>query len=94
MNTNYLYSSNDFKSIKHNVFVVKNNLLKDGIYYKKGDIIKIETVEKADLFQMTNDLKSEFKTIPDDIIFYDLDSINLKPFSDENKFFQRICNSF
>lgn len=94
MNTNYLSSSNDFKPIKHNVFVVKNNLLIDGIYYKKGDIIKIETVEKADLFQMTNDLRSELKAIPDEIIFYDLDSINLKPFSDENKFFQRICNSF
>lgn len=94
MNTDYLYASNDFKSIKHNVFVVQNNLLKDGIYYKKGDLIKIETVEKADLLQMTTELKSELKAIPDEIIFYDLDSINLKPFSDENKFFQRICNSF
>jgi len=81
-------------SNRYNVFAVKNNLLKDGIYYKKGDIIKIETVEKVDLFQMTNDLKSELKAIPDEIIFYDLDSINLKPFSDENKLFQRICNSF
>lgn len=94
MNSNYLCSNNDFKSIKNNVFAVKNNLLKDGIYYKKGDLIKIETVKKTDLFQMTNDLKSELKAMPKEIIFYDLDSINLKPFSDENKFFQRICNSF
>lgn len=92
--TKQFYLGNDFKAIRKNQVIVKNNLLKDGIFYKKGDIIQIDIVQKEDLYEMIKDLSPKLKNAPNELIFYDLDPINLKPFSDEKRFFQKICNSF
>ncbi|MDQ6469996.1 hypothetical protein RB619_05010 [Flavobacterium sp. LHD-80] len=88
------YLGNNFKTIRNNQVIVKNNLLKDGIFYKKGDIIQIDVVQKKDLYEMIKDLGPKLKNTPNELIFYDLDPINLKPLSDEKRFFQKICNSF
>lgn len=92
--TEQFYLGNNFKAIRKNQVIVKNNLLKDGIFYKKGDIIQIDIVQKEDLYEIIKDLSPKLKNTPNELIFYDLDPVNLKPFSDEKRFFQKICNSF
>lgn len=93
-NTQQFYIGNNFKVIRKNQVIVKNNLLKDGIFYKKGDIIQIDVVQKKDLYEIIKDLRPKLKNTPNELIFYDLDPINLKTFSDEKKFFQKTCNFF
>lgn len=93
-NTGQFHLEDYFKVIRKNQVIVKNNLLKDGIFYKKGDIIQIDIIRKEDLYEIIKDLSPRLKNTPNELIFYDLDPINLKPFSDEKRFFQKICNSF
>lgn len=92
--TEQFYLGNNFSTVRKNQVIVKNNLLKDDIFYKKGDLIQIDIIKKEDLYEIIKDLSPKLKNTPDELIFYDLDPINLKPFTDEKRFFQKICNSF
>ena len=65
-------------AINGNMVTVKNATLKDGAYFQKGDIVKIEHTTKEQMIEMGNDLRRQLKNPPAEILFYDLDSMNLR----------------
>jgi hypothetical protein len=76
-------NDNNFVPAQDNIFTVKNGCFKSGYYFEKNDRIKIESVTEESLNEIGSKLSGRF--IPAEIIFYDLDSINLKRY-DENIF--------
>jgi len=82
-------------SLKHTgLFSVKENILKSGHFFEKGDEVKIESVSADDLKEMGKDLKNNFAKSPPEIIFYDLDEKNLNYYINEKNLFQKIRLSF
>jgi hypothetical protein len=73
---------------------VKENVIKMGYYFKKGDKIKVESVSSDDVRQMASDLSEHIGKSPTEIIFYDLDEFNLKNYKHENEFFKKISSTF
>lgn len=73
-----LEKSAEFTRVDENKYEVKRAHYRKGIFYKVGDYIKIEGVSAADLREMAGDLKENLAQSPKEIIFYDLDSLNIK----------------
>ncbi len=63
-----------------------------GVFYKKGDSIKIEAISTADLKEMASDLREHSAQSPKEIIFYDLDQRNINNY--EKTIFQQITAYF
>jgi len=85
--TNYTQKSNN------KVFVKYPNM-KFGYYFYKNDEIKIESISFDMLKEMAGDLENELAGTPKQIIFFDLDSINLKNYQNENQNFSKITDCF
>ncbi|MCP1994821.1 hypothetical protein [Flavobacterium sp. HSC-61S13] len=77
-----------------NRFEVNEDIIAFGTYFKQGDQVKIESVSKADLKKMVSTIKKNLKTVPKEIIYYDLDSINLKNYSNEKEFYKKVSSGF
>jgi len=92
IDTNNLKNNNSFVLTKNNWFEVRNSNFNSGIFYKKNDQIKIETISATDLIEMANNLDENISQNPKEIIFYDLDEFNLKNY--EEGFFKEIINRF
>ena len=93
-NTNF---DNDTNFIKQTMrfYSVKNSVIKHGNYYKRGDIIKIENNSSQALNEMLSDIKQNIKATPTEIIFYDLDQINLNQYTHNDlTFFTKISTQF
>lgn len=80
----------DFKN--KNYFTVKQSNYKKGIFYKENDVLKLESISQGNLLEMAKDLNSNLKQIPKEIIFYDLDEINIKNY--EKDIFQQVITRF
>ena len=92
VNNSKFTSDKNFDNYKDNFFRVKENQLKMGLFFKKGDVIKVESISKDNLKQMINQLSENCASTPEEIIYYDLDENNLKQYTDES-FFKK-CNSW
>ncbi|QDH78460.1 hypothetical protein FKX85_05200 [Echinicola soli] len=79
-----------FAALKPNFFEVKKDLLRNGTYYRKGDVLKTEAVSQGQLLEMAEDLGNHMKV--DEIIFYDLDSMNLRNY--EKDIFAQVRAAF
>jgi hypothetical protein len=75
--TNFVHLASGF-SVRHACF-------KGGYYFREEDKIKIEYIKAEDLLQMAEDIKPNLSSWPSEIIFYDLDSLNLSRY-DKNIF--------
>lgn len=82
----------NFTMIKRHNFRTKNSNYKHGVYYLKDDLIKLETVSEVNLLEMASDLNENLKTHPTEIIFYDLDELNLTRY--EKDIFEKISAQF
>ena len=87
-----LKNNSSFVLTKNNWFTVKNSIFREGIYYKKNDQIKIETISENDLLEMADNLAENTIQNPKEIIFYDLDEFNLKKY--DTALFKKIINCF
>lgn len=83
-----------FKKTDGMHFTVVESVIRGGNYYEKGDVVKIECITKKDLKTMAEDLKEHIAEQPEDIIFYDLDSFNLKAYNDDEQFFKKVAGWF
>lgn len=92
IDTNNLKNNNSFVLTKHNWFTVISSNFQNGVYYKKNDQIKIETISRTDLLEMANNLDKNISQNPKEIIFYDLDEFNFKNY--EDGFFKEIIDCF
>ncbi len=91
----------DVKSFKKDPnFVVKNpkwlkattSNYKNGTFYKKDDLLKLEGITQDDLLEMADDLEANTASLPAEIIFYDLDEFNIKNY--EKDLFKQIIARF
>lgn len=74
------------------VYVNKDNLFK-GFYFAQGDKLKLEQITKSDLEEMTEILSNKLEYSPEEIIFYDLNTNNIKNFPNDN-FFKNLTANF
>ncbi|MBL0743694.1 hypothetical protein [Chryseolinea lacunae] len=75
-------------------FEVTHNVLKLDHFFEAGDRIKIESIAAADLTEMANDLTGVLAQPPAEVIFYDLDTFNLKHYRDEDNLYQNTGRAF
>ena len=85
MNETDFIADTNFAEQARNIFRVKNYCFKSGFYFVKNDLVKLEFVLEKDLMEMAEDLNSNLISKPKEIIFYDLDTINL------NRYNENIC---
>lgn len=86
-------SDTNFSAAGDNLLIVRNNVITAGTFFKKGDVVKIESVATSDLTEMCDDLQENLSTSPREIIFFDLDDNNIREHGHEAAF-QEYCNSF
>lgn len=87
-----LKNNANFVFLKNNWVLIKESIYKDGIFYKKNDQIKLETISKNNLLEMANDLEENTTQNPKEIIFYDLDEFNLKNY--EKDIYKKVIDCF
>ncbi len=85
-------SDSHFTEIQKPFFEVKENVIKMGYYFQKGDKIKIESISSTEVIEMASDLSENIGKPPGEVIFYDLDDFNLK--NHEKTFFKEISSIF
>ena len=89
---------NDFKKDTNFVIENKNDLkvkqatYKKGTFYNVNDVLKIESISKTDLLEMADDLDDHLNRMPKEIIFYDLDELNIKNY--EKNIFKQVIARF
>ena len=76
----------------HKWLKVKISNYKNGTFYKKDDLLKIECITENDLLEMADDLEENTTTMPAEIIFYDLDEFNIKNY--EKDLFEQVIARF
>jgi hypothetical protein len=94
MNFNAFMGDTNFILKNQARLIAKRNYIKFGHYFMKGDEIKIEKVTFKDIIEMMEDLNENLRKKPDEILLYDLDSINLNEFKNEGKNFKKIVDYF
>lgn len=92
INTFELAKDTNFVAIKPNYFKVINSNYKNSTFYRKDDILKIETISKDNLLEMADDLGENLKQNPKEIIFYDLDQFNFQHY--EKDIFKKTSTRF
>jgi hypothetical protein len=92
INSKNLTNNNSFVPTKNNWFKCEIATFIDGIFYKKNDLIKLETISGNELLEMANDLKENTTQNPKEIIFYDLDEFNIKNY--EKDIFKKVIDCF
>jgi hypothetical protein len=80
-----------FVSFQRKFYVVNHDGFRNGSYFRKGDKIKQEFVTGEQLLDIAKGLDKCMKK-PAELIFYDLDSVNLKQY--DKQIFEKISNSF
>lgn len=87
-----LQADANFKFAAAATFIAIESNYRQGVFYKKNDVVKIESVSAADLKEMAANLSEHLKEQPKEIIFYDLDQDNLKNY--EKSIFKQISTRF
>ncbi len=94
LNAQSFINDTNFIQLNDNLFFTKNSNLKFGYYFKQNDEIKIESISFENLKEMAKDLNKKLAKKPKQIIFFDLDSINLNYYNNENQDFNKITHYF
>ncbi len=81
-----------FISLKNNWLEVVSSNFKHGVFYRKGDKLKPESVSDGILLQMAQELNENLRVKPTEIIVYDLDEFNLNHY--EDNIFEKLCTCF
>ncbi len=73
-------------------FNVKTDHLENGIFYKKDDVLKYETISKEQLIEAAELLQQNLKKENRKIVFYDLDENNINYY--EKEIFEKVVAGF
>ena len=92
INTSNFKKDANFNFIKNSGFKVNTSNYKNGTFYKKGDLLKLESITKNDLLEMANDLDDNMEVMPAEIIFFDLDEFNIRNY--EKDLFEQVVARF
>ncbi len=91
-NASDFYNDSCFKKEKNGYLVATQSCFRSGNYFRKHDEIKFEKIEFNELQEMGELLSVRMKTRPHEIIFYDLDSININRY--KKNAFKKIRDNF
>ncbi len=80
MSAHHFLNDSNFTKQTNAIFKVKNYCFKRGYYFSKDDIVKIESVSNEQLLNITEDIHTHFENKLNEVIFYDLDTINLNQY--------------
>ena len=83
--TNFVFENEFYFKVKHAKY-------KKGRFYSANDILKLESISQKDLLEMAKDLDDNLKETPKEIIFYDLDELNMKNY--EKNIFKQVIARF
>lgn len=81
-----------FESLRTNRYRAKSSFFNNGFYFEAGDEVKVEQIEASALEQLLSDLKQYYPNQFQQIIFYDLDRLNLSRY--EQDFAQKIIDRY
>ena len=90
MNEGHFANDPHFKKMDDYRYLVVAPCFKGGYYFKQGDEVKIESISRSNLRQMVKDIAQSLKVHPQNLIFYDLDSVNIKQY--EVEIYQKLAN--
>ena len=62
------------------------------MFYSANNILKLESISQKELLEMAKDLDDNLKETPKEIIFYDLDELNMKNY--EKNIFKQVIARF
>jgi hypothetical protein len=91
MNESYFANDTNFTSTSKGLSA-KHACFKEGYYFREGDNIKVEAVMAEELLEMAEDIKTNLSSWPSEIIFYDLDSLNLSRY--DKNIFKNVLDKF
>ena len=92
MNYNDFITDTNFSMQTNTIFKAKNYCFKGGYYFIKNDIVKLESISTEQLIEMTETINDNIKNKPTEIIFYDLDTINLNRY--DKNIFKKTTHTF
>jgi hypothetical protein len=87
-----MISDTSFTVMDHATYKIKRDGFKAGFYFKKGDEIKVEDVSAGQLLEIARTLKRSLSHVPSTLLFYDLDSVNLKQY--DKQIFKQVRDCF
>lgn len=87
------FENNPNFELDNNLVYVKKSTLFRGFYFSEGDTLKLEKVDENDLDEMVELLSNKLEYTPQEIIFYDLNTNNIKNFPNDN-FFKNLVTNF
>ena len=88
----YFKNSKYFIELKENRFEVIGSHYKKGVFYRKGDQLKIEAIPEETLLQMAKEIADNQKEKPQELLIYDLDQFNLNHY--EKNIFEKLRDCF
>lgn len=80
-----------YEDLGDNRFKVRHNHLAFGTYLKENDVLKLEAIRPAQLQEMMQDIQKYIAQPIQEVIFYDLDEKNIKPYQHEKQFFKKVA---
>ncbi|MBX7227693.1 MAG: hypothetical protein K1X55_16785 [Chitinophagales bacterium] len=72
-----------FKLVKEDLFQANNSFLWEGKYFQKGDLLRYEAISPQQCMLAAKNISRNLKKQPRNIVFFDLDSLNLVNYSNE-----------
>lgn len=87
---NSFKNDSNFVALSEQKLQTKHAFFKAGYYFQENDIIKLEYITEKDLFQIAKELKRNYSHKISNIIFYDLDMINLNRY--EKDIFEKLAD--
>lgn len=82
----------EFEQISANRYRAVSAFFKNGFYFQAGDEVKVEEVNEKDFTPMIADLKKSYPNQFQQVIFYDLDSVNISRYAKD--FYQKTVAAF
>ena len=82
-----------YEVLGDNRYKVRQNHLAFGTYLKENDVLKLETIRPNQLTEMMQDIQKYIAQPIQEVIFYDLDEKNIKPYKHEKHFFKKVATN-
>lgn len=92
MDSRDFQNKEEFVQLSANRFKTASAFFKKGFYFQAGDEVKVEEVDEITFKPMIADLKRSYPNQFQQVIFYDLDSLNISRYAKD--FFQKTVAAF
>lgn len=92
MDSRDFQNKSEFELVSPNRYKALAPFFKNGFYFKAGDEVKVEEMNEVTFTPMVADLKKSYPNQFQQVIFYDLDSVNISRYA--KNFFQKTVAAF